>query len=139
MIMMQTPGRGGGHLGLLTRVLVTPKRKREAGNAVESIAKRTCLRYAEEGKELTKEGNQTTVENEKVDVTISYTICHGARGARHLTLLVDEFSHWYEYRKGNSLRNKKPAAPPCKQTDCSQRSPKAHDYRLNLLKLINNS
>ena len=59
-------------------------REREAGNAVESIAKRTCQRYAKEEKELTKKGNQATVKMKQL-MWHFRMICHGARGARHLT------------------------------------------------------
>lgn len=107
------------------------KREREAGNAVESIAKRTCPRYTEEEKELTGKDNQVNVENETVDVTVSYDMSWRKRGKAFDSSSGMGSVIGAKTRKVIAYGTRNQQCRTCKQAECLQRSPKIHDCKVN--------
>ena len=107
------------------------KREREAGNAVESVAKRTCRRYAQDEKELTKQDNGKAVESEEVDIAVSYDMSWRKRGKSFDSSSGMGSVIGLNTKKVISYGVRNQDCRTCKNSESCQKSPKAHDCRRN--------
>lgn len=106
---------------------VFKNREREAGNAIETVAKRTCLRNAEEEKQLSKSGDG----EEMVDVAVSYDMSWRKRGKAYDFSSGMGSAIGVTTGKVISYATRNLECRICKHAEESQSSPRAHDCRHN--------